>query len=83
MLTPKDKAEATKNMKSRQRAIELMCKQCVYVPDLKETWRQQVQELCPQPSCPLFNFRPVIGGEARKQGQATRIDPKPRLQLEE
>jgi len=83
MLTPKDKAEGIRNMKSRQRAIELMCKQCVYMPGLRESWREQVQEQCPQPDCPLFNWRPCVGGEARRQGQATRIDPKPRLQLEE
>lgn len=83
MLTPKEKKEAERNIKSRARAIELMCKECTYMPGVKGTWRQQVQELCPNASCPLHNWRPCVGGEARKTGNATRIDSKPSLQLEE
>lgn len=82
MLTPQEKRAAERNLKSMTKAVELMCKQCVYMPGGDGPWRQQVQEQCPQPGCPLYNFRPCVGGQARKTGNARRIDSKPRLKLE-
>lgn len=44
---------------SLRRAINDMCKQCIYDPQGGSgTWRQQV-EACPSKGCPLWGHRPV------------------------
>lgn len=50
---------------SRKKAIESMCKQCIY--DDKGgngTWRQQT-EACTAKSCPLYDYRPLSNGEKK------------------
>jgi hypothetical protein len=42
---------------SRTRAINLMCKQCIYDKSAEGTWRKQV-ELCTADTCPLYKYRP-------------------------
>ncbi|GEM_PF-1533161 len=44
-------------MRSMRKAINLNCKQCIYDPFVKGTWRQQV-ETCGMSKCPLWEFRP-------------------------
>ena len=39
-------------------AINSMCKDCIYDPYDKGTWRQQV-EACTSYNCPLYDVRPV------------------------
>lgn len=82
MLPPNDERAGMRNLKSRAKAIELMCKRCCYFPEKQETWRQQVEDLCPDNRCPLYNFRPCVGGEARKAHKLARFDSKPQLKLE-
>jgi len=45
-------------MGSYKTAIKHMCKACVYDPQAKGTWREQVQD-CSCPTCPLYDFRPL------------------------
>lgn len=52
---------------SMRRAINAMCKSCIFDPVGGGNWRQQVSA-CSTPSCPLFELRPV----SRPQGR-----PKP------
>lgn len=40
------------------KAIENMCKQCIYDPCQKGTWREQT-EGCTSPLCALFELRPL------------------------
>jgi hypothetical protein len=44
--------------KSYKKAIEEMCKHCIYDKNAAGTWRQQV-DACTSPKCPLYNFRPI------------------------
>jgi len=45
-------------MTSLRKAINAKCKECLYDPYDKGTWRQQVQA-CTSPKCPLFAVRPL------------------------
>jgi len=48
---------------SMRKAINNKCKECLYDPvSGLGTWRQQV-EACTSTSCPLYDLRPVSGGE--------------------
>lgn len=42
---------------TRSKAIEQMCKECIYDPCQQGTWRQQT-EACVSAQCPLFKYRP-------------------------
>ena len=45
--------------KSFRKAVNQMCKQCIYDPQGGAgTWRQQT-EACPAKDCPLWDLRPV------------------------
>lgn len=44
-------------MKGSQKAINRMCKSCIYDPSARGTWRQQVT-LCSVTACPLYAHRP-------------------------
>lgn len=44
---------------SRVQAINAMCKQCVYDPLERGTWRAQVAACHGERSCPLYAFRPL------------------------
>ena len=46
---------------SLRKAINAMCKECIYDPGSDGTWKRQVAE-CVSRECPLFNVRP---GRAR------------------
>ena len=57
MITDKERAAAGRNTKSRRRAIDLMCKDCIYDDHERGAWRMQTDD-CPSTGCPLYNFRP-------------------------
>jgi len=57
MITDKEQESAIKNTKSLRRAINLMCKDCIYDSHESGAWRQQTDD-CPSTGCPLWNFRP-------------------------
>jgi hypothetical protein len=42
---------------SMRKAINAMCKGCIFDPVAGGQWRQQV-EACTSPECPLFELRP-------------------------
>ena len=42
---------------TRQKAINAKCKECIYDPELRGTWRQQI-EACDLNSCTLWPYRP-------------------------
>ena len=48
---------------SRTKAINAMCKMCIYDPIEPGTWRKQVEDCTRGPistiPCPLWNFRPT------------------------
>jgi len=58
MLTTSEREKAKRNKKSRKKAVELMCRDCIYDDAEAGTWRKQAEE-CPARGCPLWNFRPV------------------------
>lgn len=43
---------------TRSKAINQMCRECIYDPDAEGTWRAQV-EACTRTVCPLYPYRPV------------------------
>ena len=58
-----------KKRESMRKAIDDMCKQCIYDPySGAGTWRQQV-EGCTSPSCPLFNLRPKAEGSSHRESE--------------
>ena len=44
--------------RSRSAAIAAKCRDCVYDPCSRGTWREQVAD-CVSANCALFDFRPV------------------------
>lgn len=42
--------------------INAKCTECIYDPYQPGTWRKQVEN-CTSPACPLYEVRPVSGGE--------------------
>jgi len=55
-------AKSGRPTRSLRKAIDNKCKDCVYDPANKGTWRQQV-EACDIESCPLWPVRPTSRGE--------------------
>ena len=53
------KKKTTRRRPSLRKAIDNMCKSCIYDPHEPGGWRQQVTA-CTSPSCPLFNVRPTV-----------------------
>jgi len=47
---------------SLRKAINDKCKECIYDPEDRGNWRQQVQG-CTSPKCPLFAVRPISSVE--------------------
>ena len=45
-------------MASLKKAVELKCKDCIYDDTEKGSWRQQTEN-CNDPTCPLWEVRPV------------------------
>ena len=43
---------------SLRKAINNMCRYCIYDPYSKGTWRKQVEK-CPSFKCPLYKVRPA------------------------
>ena len=44
--------------KSYKAAVTAKCKECIYDPMAKGTWRKQVQD-CTSYACPLYEVRPI------------------------
>lgn len=60
-LAPRKKVQRTR---SRTKAIEAMCKHCIYDDGAGNgTWRQQT-EACTSTTCPLYEWRPLSTGGA-------------------
>lgn len=52
-----------KAMPSRKKAIEDMCKSCIYDgSNGSGTWREQCAN-CPSKNCPLYPLRPLPAGK--------------------
>jgi hypothetical protein len=68
MNTSLEQPQAVTKRPSMRKAINEMCKACIYDPiGGRGTWRQQT-EACPTISCPLWPLRPISRTEA--QGDA-------------
>jgi hypothetical protein len=52
---------------SMRRAVNAMCKDCIFDPVGGGNWRQQV-EACTSPSCALFELRPVSRPQDTREG---------------
>ena len=48
-----------KPLRNRAKAIDAMCKDCIYDSQAKGTWRLQVENCPNETTCPLWSFRPV------------------------
>ncbi len=57
---------------SRKKAINAMCKGCIYDKDDKGTVRQQVAK-CASYKCPLFDYRPVPAIERGQESAKTIV----------
>ena len=55
-----------KKRPSMRKAIDAMCKHCIYDENGTGNWRQQV-EACTPPKCPLFDLRPVSTGNKAQE----------------
>ena len=53
---------------SLRKAIDAMCKDCIYDPYEKGTWRKQVEE-CELTHCPLHRVRPMTFASKSHQKQ--------------
>jgi hypothetical protein len=52
--------KTTRKRVSRKKAVEAMCKMCIYDPREPGTWLQQVTECTAgEDGCPLFVVRPI------------------------
>lgn len=62
---------------SRKKAIDEMCKQCIYDGSGNGSWRKQTEE-CPSDGvrtkhkCPLWDFRPLTLQGTRERTQEKR-----------
>ena len=73
----------TSTRPSLRKAIDAKCRECIYCPDEKGAWRQQVAA-CTVRYCPLFPVRPVprdlmVRGtvdEAKADGLRERLSAK-------
>lgn len=55
----------TKNKRiGLRKAINEKCKDCIYDPQGKGTWKYQTEN-CPDSQCPLFEVRPRYSGKPR------------------
>lgn len=61
--------EAKGPQPSLRKAIDLMCKSCLYEEGGGGTWRQQI-EACTAPNCPLFPVRP----RSKPKKRETEVD---------
>jgi hypothetical protein len=52
---------------SLRKAIDAMCKNCIYDPHQRGGWKQQVTA-CTSPQCPLFPHRPKSDSKPRQTG---------------
>lgn len=66
-------------MPSLRQAINAKCKECIYDPIGRGTWRQQV-EACTSYACPLYPIRPKAMLR-RKDVETSSADDMPRVQL--
>lgn len=60
-----------------RKAINSKCKECIYDPGQKGSWRGQVAQ-CTSKNCPLYPVRPKTTGNKRAQtivGSGIRIQP--------
>lgn len=64
---------------SMRRAIDQMCKSCIYDDFQPGTWRAQTEN-CVSSTCPLFKFRPLSKETLAKnaQGSAASVRMKER-----
>lgn len=70
---------------TRQQAINLMCKQCIYDPGYGGgTWRQQT-ESCTSTNCPLYEYRPLSasGNDAVKEERKANMSAEELARYEE
>lgn len=60
-----------KKRPSMRKAIDAMCKHCIYDENGTGNWRQQV-EACTAPKCPLFDLRPVSSGNKGEEYESSQ-----------
>lgn len=58
---------------SLRKAINDMCRVCIYDPQSDGTWRQQVTE-CTSKTCPLYPYRPQTK-KGKGDGRTTAKNP--------
>ena len=65
------------NITSRKQAIDENCRNCIYDPQDRGTWRDQVTN-CTVKSCALYGFRPLNKQtlEERKKAKVAAMSPE-------
>lgn len=59
--------------RSLRAAIDAKCKSCVYDPDARGNWREQVSG-CSAANCPLHAVRPISGAFRRELQSGGAVD---------
>ena len=60
---------------SLRKAVDQMCKDCIYDPVGGEgTWRAQV-EACTSTNCAIYQYRPTVGAKSRQNTAKNQPNP--------
>ncbi len=62
----------TGKRRTRQQAIEAMCRDCIYDELDEGTWRMQV-ERCALTDCPLYQYRPVSRSKSNDKADGASV----------
>lgn len=59
---------------SRTKAINEKCKDCIYDPAVKGTWREQVELCTSEKSCALWPYRPITMASLNANRKVAVVD---------
>ena len=63
MVSESARRLSNSNVGVLRRAINEMCKSCIYDSHSEGTWRKQVEN-CTSPDCPLYPYRPLASDDS-------------------
>ena len=64
----------TGKRRTRQQAIEAMCRDCIYDELDEGTWRMQVEQ-CELSNCPLYQYRPRSRSKSNEKADSASVQP--------
>lgn len=60
-------------MSGMRKAINDMCKECIYDKFQEGTWREQVEK-CTSPKCPLYKHRPITISSTKERAEDKKLN---------